>query len=134
MKRIYSNYPNYEFEGIAEQAEKEGLSLAAFQRYCVMQYMASKTESGYSWAFPYSVRQKVPFLKVGEKFTVADLFPDEWDGFTNSQKMMLAKELVKYSKDNPHMCSIYQSAPGKTTVYIKPDVTFSITQRVMRRE
>ena len=121
MKRIYSNYPEYEYDGIAEEAEKRGLSLSAFQRYCVMVFMADNTlefnylQGGYYGDISYRLNR----FKRGETFTVADLFGEEWDGFDKSQKMMMAKRLVKFAKNNPYTCSVYQSEPGKTTLYIK---------------
>ena len=126
MKRLYSNYPDYEFEGIAEEAEKMGLSLSAFQRYCVMVYLADKNP-GFdflSMGFYDSIIMRLEKIKPGETFTVADLFSPEWARFDNSQKMIMAKRLVKFSKNNPHICSVYQSEPGKTTLYIKNGKSF----------
>lgn len=121
MKRLYSNYPEYEFEAIAEEAEKMGLSLSAFQRYCVMVYMSENTDCHdfLSMGFYDSIIMRLDRIRNGETFTVADLFPDEWEHFDKSQKMIMAKRLVKFSKTNPRICHIYQSEPGKTTVYIK---------------
>ena len=121
MKRLYSNYPEYEFEGIAEKAEEMGLSLSAFQRYCVMVYMSENTpcHDFMSMGFYDSISMRIDRIKVGETFTVADLFPDEWEQFDKSQKMIMAKRLVKFSKNNPHICHVYQSEPGKTTVYLR---------------
>ena len=121
MKRLYSSYPEYEFDGIAKEAEKMGLSLSSFQRYCVMVYMSENTDCHdfQSRGFYDSISMRVNRIKAGETFTVADLFPDEWEQFDKSQKMIMAKRLVKYSKANPRICHLYQSEPGKTTVYIK---------------
>ncbi len=121
MKRIYSNYPEYEYDEIADEADRKGLSLSAFQRYCVMLYMAENTpcHDFLSPGFYDSIQMRLSRINYGETFTVSDLFPDEWSDFSKSQKMMMAKRLVKYSHNNPHICTIYQSEPGKTTVYIK---------------
>ena len=133
MKRLYSNYPEYEFEGIAEEAEKMGLSLSAFQRYCVMVYMSENTpcHDFMSMGLYDSISMRINNIKVGETFTVVDLFPEEWERFDKSQKMIMAKRLVKFSKNNPHICRIYQSEPGKTTVYIRENWGRSGTDRVV---
>lgn len=122
MKRLYSNYPEYEFEAIAAEAEKKGLSLSAFQRYCVMVYMAKNTTRSVElWEMEEFGLATTKFfsMKPEATFTVADLFPNKWDGFSKSKKMSMAKRLVLFAKQNPHVCSVYQSAPGQTTVYIR---------------
>ena len=135
MKRLYSSYPEYEFEGIAEEAEKMGLSLSAFQRYCVMAYMSENTPCGdfMSMGLFDSVSMRINKIKVGETFTAADLFPDEWDGFDKSRKMIMAKRLVKFSKSNPHICHVYQSEPGKSTVYIRENKMWGCSVNGMKR-
>lgn len=123
MKRIYSNYPEYEYDEIAKEAEKRGLSQSAFQRYCVMLYMAEHTpcHDFLSQGFFDSIHMRLDGIKPGDTFTVSDLFSNEWSQFSKSQKMIMAKRLVKFSHLNPHICSIYQSDLGKPTVYIKKD-------------
>ena len=120
--RIYSNYEPAEEPLVIAQAKELGLTLSAFQKYCVMLYTKQETSvrtstSNIATLTSQMLNNLTNFSK-GETFIVSSLLPDKWPDLSRSDKMTLSLALTEYVNKHPSLYAVKKHITGKTKQYV----------------
>ena len=119
MPRIYSRYTEKDYKEALELAKKLGLTPSAFQHYCVLLY--ANQQGGVSEFNKLSANMinNLEALEEGAIFTVAALLPDDWASISQSDKVLLAKQVVHHIDTHPETYQPYPVKLKRRAQYIK---------------